>query len=414
MVEEASIQISRAILDIRKEFPILNTEINGNKLVYFDNAATTQKPSSVIEKIREYYENYNSNVHRGVHSLSQKATEEYENARNTIAKFINAKSNAEIIFTKGTTDGFNLLSYTLANDFIKEDDEIIISEMEHHANIVPWQILVAQTKAKLRVIPLTDNNELNIDEFKKTINEKTKIVSILHVSNALGTEVPIKEIIDISKYYGALTIVDAAQSIQHTKIDVQKLDCDFLLFSGHKLYGPLGIGILYGKEKILDMLPPYQTGGEMIETVSFDGTTFNSLPFKFEAGTPNIVGAIGLSEAIKYVNKIGLDNISKIEDELLQYADKKINKFEGLQLYSKARNKKSVLSFNFDNVHHSDLGTFLDKQGIAVRTGHHCTQPLMKSLGITGTVRASFAFYNTFEEIDTFIEGIDKSLKILR
>ena len=414
MFEEVTIQLSRDILKIRKEFPILNTKINGNNLVYLDNAATTQKPSSVIEKIREYYENYNSNVHRGVHSLSQKATEEYENARNTIAEFINAKSNTEIIFTKGTTDGFNLLTYTLANSFIKEDDEIIISEMEHHANIVPWQILVAQTKAKLRVIPLTDNNELNIDEFKKTINEKTKIVSILHVSNALGTEVPIQEIIDISKYYGALTIVDAAQSIQHTKIDVQKLDCDFLLFSGHKLYGPLGIGILYGKEKILDMLPPYQTGGEMIETVSFDGTTFNSLPFKFEAGTPNIVGAIGLSEAMKYVNKIGLDNISKIEDELLQYADKKINKFEGLQLYSKARNKKSVLSFNFDNVHHSDLGTFLDKQGIAVRTGHHCTQPLMKSLGITGTVRASFAFYNTFEEIDTFIEGIDKSLKILR
>lgn len=404
----------KPLSNIRSEFPILNRKVNGNDLVYFDNAATTQKPERVIKKIEHYYTDINSNVHRGVHTLSQIATDEFEKSRDIVKSFLNANKREEIIFTKGTTDSINLVAASVGKHMISEGDEILITEMEHHSNIVPWQMIAEEKGAKLRYIPLTDNSELDLSSIDELINDNTKFVSLVHVSNSLGTINDVKSIISKAHKYGALVMIDGAQSIQHFNVDVQALDCDFYCFSGHKLFGPLGIGVLYGKEDILNELPPYQGGGEMIEEVRMKKTTYNIPPFKFEAGTPNIVGAIGLAEAIEFFRSYDLSEIVKKEEELLKYAEDKIDSIEGSIRYSKAKNRVSVLSFNIEDVFHFDLGTFLDKMGIACRTGHHCTQPIMQKFGIQGTLRASFAFYNTKEEIDYFAESLDKSLNILR
>lgn len=398
---------------VREDFPILNKQVNGKKLIYFDNGATTQKPIMMLEKVAEYYNNINSNVHRGVHTLSQLATEEYENARETIREFLNAQSTNEIIFTKGTTDSINMAAYILGRKLLNPGDEILITEMEHHSNIVPWQMLAEERQAKLKYIPLNDSAELDYYKLDELITDRTKIVSIVHISNSLGTLNDIKSVIKKAHSFGAKVLIDGAQSVQHLAIDVQKLDCDMFCFSGHKLYGPLGIGILYGKEELLDQLPPYQGGGEMISEVTMEKTTYNKLPYKYEAGTPNIVGAIGLAASIKYLTSLGLENISNYEDELLKYAEHKLDSIDGSIRYSKAKDRKSILPFNFEGVYHYDLGLFLDKFGIAVRTGHHCCQPLMQRLGIQGTLRASFSFYNTKDEIDEFINAIEKSLPIL-
>lgn len=399
---------------IREDFPILQRKVNGKNLIYFDNGATTQKPQIMLDRIADYYTDLNSNVHRGVHTLSQLATEVYENARETVREFLNAQSTNEIIFTKGTTDSINLAAYTLGRKLLNPGDEILITEMEHHSNIVPWQMLAEEMGAKLKFITMTDSAELDYSKLDELITEKTKIVSIVHISNSLGTLNDIKNIIEKAHSFGAKVLIDGAQSIQHLAIDVQILDCDMYCFSGHKLYGPLGIGILYGKEELLDQLPPYQGGGEMISEVTMEKTTYNTLPYKYEAGTPNIVGAIGLGASIDYLNSIGIEKIANYEDELLRYAELKLDKIEGSIRYNKAKNRKSILPFNFEGVYHYDLGLFLDKFGIAVRTGHHCCQPLMQRLGIQGTIRASFSFYNTKEEIDEFINAIEKSLVILR
>lgn len=399
---------------IREDFPILNRQVNGKNLIYFDNGATTQKPQAMLDKVSEYYSDLNSNVHRGVHTLSQLATTEYENARETVRSFLNAKSTNEIIFTKGTTDSINLAAYTLGRKFVNAGDEILITEMEHHSNIVPWQMLAEERGAKLKYIPLTDAAELDYSKLDKLITEKTKLVSIVNVSNSLGTLNNIEKVIEKAHSVGAKVVVDGAQAIQHFAVDVQKLDCDMYCFSGHKLYGPLGIGILYGKEDLLDQLPPYQGGGEMISEVTMEKTTYNTLPYKYEAGTPNIVGAIGLAASIDYLNAIGMEAINHYEDELLRYAEQKLDAIEGIIRYSKAKVRKSILSFNFDGVYHYDLGMFLNKFGIAVRTGHHCCQPVMQRYDIQGTIRASFSFYNTKEEIDEFVTALEKSLAVLR
>lgn len=396
------------IAKIRADFPILSRELYGKPLVYLDNAATSQKPQFVMDKIAEMYTTVNSNVHRGVHYLSQAATDEHEAARKTVQKFINAVSPNEIVFTRGATESINLVASSFCKKFCKEGDEILITAMEHHSNIVPWQIQAEELGLKLKVAPINGEGELLIDEFESKISSKTKIIAVTHISNVLGTINPIKRLIEISHKYNVPILIDAAQSVQHAKVDVQDLDCDFLVFSSHKVYGPTGVGVLYGKEKWLNELPPYQGGGEMISSVSFEKTTFNHLPFKFEAGTPDFVGTAALATALDYVSSIGLDNISHHEDELLKYATEKMLKIEGLRIIGTAKNKSSVISFLIDNIHPYDIGTLLDKMGIAVRTGHHCAEPLMKELGIDGSVRASFAFYNTKEEVDALIHGLKR------
>ena len=400
------------IKKIRKDFPILDRDIYNHKLVYLDNAATTQKPKQVVEAMTEEYYNVNANVHRGVHYLSQKATDLHEEAREKVRGFINAKSTSEIIFTRGTTESMNLIASSFCEEFMKEGDEVIVSVMEHHSNIVPWQLQAARKGISLRVVPIDDKGEIIIDEYKKLFNEKTKIVSIAHVSNVLGTVNPIKEMIEIAHSHGVPFMVDGAQSAPHFAINVQDLDCDFFAFSGHKMYGPTGVGVLYGKESWLDRLPPYQGGGEMIESVSFEKTTFERLPFKFEAGTPDYIATHGLATAIDYIKALGIDNINKHERELTEYAMKRMREIEEIHIFGEAENKDAVVSFLVGDIHHLDMGTLLDRLGIAVRTGHHCAQPLMTRLGIQGTVRASFALYNTTEEIDMLIDGIKRVSKM--
>ena len=393
---------------MRADFPILSREVYGKPLVYFDNAATSQKPQCVIDKIAEMYTTVNSNVHRGVHYLSQAATDEHEAARKTVQKFINAVSPNEIVFTRGATESINLVASSFCHKFCKEGDEILITAMEHHSNIVPWQLQAEELGLKIKVAPINDEGELLIDELEKLISNNTKLIAVTHISNVLGSINPIDKIVEIAHSYNVPILIDAAQSVQHAKVDVQKLDCDFLVFSSHKVYGPTGVGVLYGKEKWLNELPPYQGGGEMIENVSFEKTTFNHLPFKFEAGTPDFVGTAALAAALNYVTSIGLDNIASHEDELLRYATEKMSTIPGMRIIGTAKNKSSVISFLIDNIHPYDIGTLLDKMGIAVRTGHHCAEPLMKELGIDGTVRASFAFYNTKEEVDIFLSGLKR------
>lgn len=396
------------IKTIRNEFPILSTEIYGKPLVYLDNGATSQKPRCVVEAMDDVYYKANANVHRGVHTLSQRATDLMEAGRMTVKEFINASSIEEVIFTKGTTESMNLVAHSFCQQFCNEGDEIIISAMEHHANIVSWQLQEAIRGIVLKVVPINERGELMIDELERMITPKTRLVSITHVSNVLGTINPIDKIIEIAHGHDVPVLIDAAQSVQHIEIDVQKMDCDFLVFSGHKVYGPTGIGVLYGKKKWLDAMPPYQGGGEMIGHVSFKKTTFNELPFKFEAGTPDYVGIVGLAEALKYVKSIGLQQIKEYEDELLKYCTEELMKIDGMKIYGTASHKSSVVSFLVKDIHHYDMGMLLDKMGIAVRTGHHCAQPLMEEMGIEGTVRASFAFYNTKEEIDILIAGIKR------
>lgn len=400
------------INEIRKEFPILERTVYGKPLIYLDNGATTQKPKSVIEAIVDEYYSVNSNVHRGVHYLSQQATELHEASREAVRKFINAAKTEEIIFTRGTTESINLIASSFGEAFLNAGDEVIVSTMEHHSNIVPWQLLEQRKGIKLRVIPITDEGEILIDEYKKLFSEKTKLVSVMHISNVLGTVNPIKEMISIAHSHNVPFLVDAAQSIPHTKVDVQDLDADFLVFSGHKVYAPTGVGVLYGKEKWLDKIPPYQGGGEMIKTVSFEKTTFNELPFKFEAGTPDYVGTTGLMKALQFVERVGIDNIAKHEHELTQYALSLLTQIPNLRVIGNASERSSVISFIIEGVHHFDLGTLLDRLGIAVRTGHHCAQPLMKRLGIDGTTRASFAVYNTKSEVEALASGIERVIKM--
>lgn len=394
---------------IRKDFPILQREVYGKPLVYFDNAATTQKPSVVIQALSTYYEEQNSNIHRAAHFLGEEATVAYEESRKNVQTFINAENAHEIIFTKGTTDSINLVASSFGKKFFKEDDEIIVSTLEHHSNIVPWQFICEQSGAKLRVIPISDSGEIIFSEYQKLLNDKTKLVAISHVSNAIGTINPIKEVIKEAHDLNIPVLIDGPQAIPHMKIDVQELDCDFYTFSSHKVYGPMGVGTLYGKEKYLNEMPPYQGGGEMINNVSFEKTTYNQLPFKFEAGTPNVADVIGFSEAIKYIRSIGMDNISSYEKSLAQYAEQELKKIPGVKIYGNAKHKASVISFIVEDIHPYDMGMIIDKLGVAVRTGHHCAQPLMNRLGIQGTIRASLAFYNTIEEIDLFIAAINKA-----
>ena len=400
-------------MDFQKDFPILNTKVNGRPLIYFDNAATSQKPKVVIDQINKYYETYNSNVHRGVHELSQKATSQYEAARAKVQQFIGANHLEEIIFTKGTTDGINIVASSWAENQLSKGDEIIISTMEHHSNIVPWQILCEKIGAVLVIAPINEKGELILEKFKNLISSKTKLISISHVSNTLGTINPIKEIIQLAKENNCKILVDAAQSVPHFGIQVSKLDCDFLVFSGHKIFAPTGVGVLYVKNDRYQEMKPYQGGGDMIKEVSFKKTTYNKPPYKFEAGTPNIAGVIGLSAAISYVESIGIDKISSLEDELLHYATAKIAELPNVKIFGTADNKASVISFNVDGIHPFDVGTLLDQSGIAIRTGHHCTQPLMSFYKIPGTARASFAFYNTKKEIDIFIEYLMKAIQML-
>ena len=397
---------------IREDFPILKQLVNGKPLVYLDNAATSQKPQSVIDTLVRYYTTENSNVHRGVHTLSQLATDDYEQARTQVRNFINAKEDEEIIFVRGTTEAINLVAQTFGRQKISEGDEIIISTMEHHSNIVPWQILCQEKGAKLRVIPINDAGELLLDEYEKLINPRTKLVSIVHQSNALGTINPVEDIVQIAHRQGVPVLLDGAQAVAHVSVDVQQLGCDFYAFSGHKLYGPTGIGVLYGKAALLEEMPPYQAGGEMIRSVTFEKTLYNVLPNKFEAGTPNIAGAIGLGAAISYVNGIGMDRIFSYESELLQYGTERLLAIGGLTLMGTAAKKGSVLSFVMDGVHPHDIGTILDAEGIAIRTGHHCAQPLMDRFGVAATARASLAFYNTKEEIDVLVKGIDRVIEV--
>ena len=402
------------IQEIRSQFTILNREVNGKPLVYLDNAATSQKPNSVLEIWKEYYTEINANVHRGIHTLSQLATEEMELSRRKIQKFINAKNDFEVIFTKGTTEGINLIAYILTQK-LKKDDEIIISYLEHHSNIVPWQLLCERTGAKLRVIPIDQNGILQLDYLDEFLSEKTKVVSVNQVSNALGIVNPIEEIIAKTRANSdAYIVIDGAQSVPHFKIDVQALDCDFFVFSGHKMYAPMGTGILYGKQEILEDLPPFHGGGEMIAVCSFDGTTYAGLPFKYEAGTPNVGGNIALGAAIDFINKIGHENIQQHENALLEYAQKYLLEIEGLKVYGENAKRTGVVSFNLEGIGiSSDVGMILDKMGVAVRTGHHCTQPIMNFFNIAGTVRASFAVYNTFQEIDLLVEGVKKAQRML-
>jgi len=397
---------------VRADFPILSQKVNGKPLVYFDNGATSQKPQVVIDAISKYYSEINANIHRGVHTLSQLATDAYEVSRNTIQNHLNAKYNHEIIFTSGTTFGINLVANGFAS-LLKAGDEVMVSALEHHSNIVPWQFLCEKTGAKLVVIPMNEKGELILSEFDNLLSEKTKIVTLNHISNALGTVNPIEYIIKKAHGVGAAVLIDGAQATPHLRPDVQALDCDFYVFSGHKVCGPTGVGILYGKEEWLRKLPPYQGGGEMIAEVTFEKTTYADLPHKFEAGTPNISGGIVLGTAIDYMNSIGFDNIAAYEQELLDYGTKRLQEIEGLTIYGTSENKASVISFNIEGIHPYDIGTIIDKLGIAVRTGHHCAQPIMNFFNIPGTIRASFAFYNTKEEIDIFVEAVEKAQMML-
>ncbi|MFT4846022.1 MAG: cysteine desulfurase/selenocysteine lyase [Cryomorphaceae bacterium] len=395
-------------------FPILKREVNGHKLVYLDNAASAQKPKQVLKAIENYYFNEHSNVHRGVHYLSQLATESYEGARERMRRFINASSTKEIIFTKGCTDGINLVASAFAKAHLKEGDEVLITEMEHHSNIVPWQMACSDKGAKLVVANVNEDGSIDMDDLKSKLSDRTKLVSVVHISNALGTINPVKEIVAEAKKFGAYTLVDGAQAAPHGEIDVQDIDCDFYVFSGHKMYGPTGSGILYGKESVLENMPPYQGGGEMIKTVTFEKTTYNELPFKFEAGTPDMAAAIGLATAADFMEDFGIDNISEIENGLVAYATERLLEIDGLKIVGTADHKASVVSFVVEGTHPSDIGAIIDKLGIAIRTGHHCTQPLMDKFGLPGTCRASFAAYNTLEEIDLLTEGVKRAVNMLR
>ena len=396
------------IQKIREDFPILDREVYGKPLIYLDNGATTQKPRQVVEAITDEYYSVNANVHRGVHFLSQQATELHEASRETVRRFINARSSNEIVFTRGTTESINLLASSFADSQMKEGDEVIVSVMEHHSNIVAWQLQAARKGIVLKVIPMNDRGELLLDEYEKLFSERTKLVSFAHVSNVLGTVNPAKEMIATAHAHGVPVLIDGAQSVPHMKVDVQDLDADFFAFSGHKIYGPTGVGVLYGKEEWLDKLPPYQGGGEMIQSVSFEKTTFNELPFKFEAGTPDYIGTTALAKALDYVSAIGMENIAAHEHELTLYAMQRLKEINGMRIFGEAEHKSSVISFLVGNIHHLDMGTLLDRLGIAVRTGHHCAQPLMIRMGIEGTVRASFGLYNTKEEIDMLAAGIER------
>lgn len=393
---------------VRADFPILGREVYGKPLVYIDNGATTQKPRVVVDAMVDEYYSVNANVHRGVHFLSQQATELHEAGRETVRRFINARSTNEIIFTRGTTESINLLASSFVEEMMDEGDEVIISTMEHHSNIVPWQLMAARRGIAIKVIPINDRGELLLNEYEKLFSERTKLVSVTHVSNVLGTVNPVKQMIAMAHEHGVPVMIDGAQGVPHAAVDVQDLDVDFYAFSGHKVYGPTGVGVLYGKEEWLDRLPPYQGGGEMIQTVTFEKTTFNELPFKFEAGTPDFVATTALARAIDYVTELGMENIAAYEHELTQYAMQRLKEIPGMRLIGEAAEKSSVVSFLVGNIHHFDMGTLLDRLGIAVRTGHHCAQPLMQRLGIEGTVRASFGLYNTREEVDTLVSGVER------
>ncbi len=401
------------IQKIRADFPILDQEINGRKLVYFDNAATTQKPQQVIDVITHYYQHDNANIHRGIHTLAERATRDFEASREAIRAFLGASSIEEIIFTSGTTQGINLVASTFGRKFIQAGDEIIISGLEHHSNIVPWQMLCEEKGCILKVIPVNDLGELDLEAYQQLLSEKVKLVSVNHVSNSLGTINPVAEIIRLAHGVGAKVLIDGAQATSHLNIDVQALDVDFYVFSAHKLYGPTGIGALYGKKALLEAMPPYMGGGEMIKEVSFEKTTYNDLPYKFEAGTPNIADVVAMKTALEYTQNIGRERIAAYEDELLQYATAQLSTIEGLRIVGQAAQKVSVVSFVIEGIHHQDIGVLLDNQGIAVRTGHHCTQPLMKRFGLLGTSRASFAMYNTLEEIDRLVAGLQRVKKML-
>ena len=397
---------------VRKDFPILESTVYGKPLVYLDNGATTQKPRCVIEQLTNGYLHHNANVHRGVHFLSQDATDLHEAARSRVQRFINARESAEIIFTRGTTESINLVAYSFGEAFLNEGDEVILTDMEHHSNIVSWQLLQKRKGIVIRHARLNDVQELDIEHFKSLFSERTRIVSLAHVSNVLGTVNPVKELIEFAHARNVPVLVDGAQSIPHLKVDVQQLDCDFYVFSGHKIYGPTGVGVLYGKRQWLEQMPPYQGGGEMIQSVSFDGTTFNELPYKFEAGTPDFIGTVALATALDYVDALGMDNIADYEHQLLAYCTSEFLKIPGMRIFGNAREKSAVMSFLVGDIHHYDMGMLLDKLGIAVRTGHHCAEPLMHSLGIQGTVRASFSFYNTVEEVDKLVAGIRRVAKM--
>ena len=413
MITASAIEQGFDVQVIRRQFPALNREVKGKPLVYFDNAATTQKPQVVIDALVNYYSNYNANIHRGIHTLAEEATAAYEGTRDTVKEFINAPSREQIIFTKGTTEGINLVAQTWGRQNIKEGDEIIISTMEHHSNIVPWYILCQEKKAVLKIIPINDRGELLLDEYEKLLGPKTKLVSIVHVSNALGTINPVKEMIASAHKAGAVVLVDGAQSSVHLDIDVQDMDCDFFAFSSHKIYGPTGVGVLYGKTHLLESMPVYQGGGEMIKEVTFDNITYNELPYKYEAGTPNIADTIAFRAALEFTKQLGKDAIRQHENELLVYATEQLEQIPGLKIIGRAQNKISVISFIIDKVHPQDLGILLDNRGIAVRTGHHCAQPLMDCFCIPGTTRASFALYNRKEEVDALVAGLEKAIKML-
>ncbi len=418
MIETATIQNRLDVYAIRRQFPVLNREVKGKPLVYFDNAATSQKPQSVIDALVNYYSGYNANIHRGIHTLAEEATLAFESTRDAVQQFINAESREQIIFTRGTTEGINLVAYTWGRQNIKAGDEIIISTMEHHSNIVPWQILCEEKGAVLKVIPISDEGDLLMDDpiaigFEKLLNARTKLVSIVHASNALGTINPVKQIIDAAHKAGAVVLVDGAQSTVHLDIDVQEMDCDFFVFSSHKIYGPTGVGVLYGKKHLLESMPPFQGGGEMIKEVTFEKTIYNDLPYKYEAGTPNIADTIALKTALDFINQTGKEKIRKHEEELLNYSTEQLEQIPGLRIIGKAKEKVSVVSFVVDGTHPQDIGILLDNRGIAVRTGHHCAQPCMVRFRIPGTVRASFAVYNTKEEIDDLVIGLQKAIKML-
>jgi cysteine desulfurase/selenocysteine lyase len=399
---------------IRKQFPILHQQVNGRDLVYLDNAATSQKPLVVIDALIDYYKSYNANIHRGIHTLAEKATKAYEETRHTAQRFINAKSEQEIIFTRGVTEGINLVASSYGRAFLKEGDEIIISGLEHHSNIVPWQLVCEEKKAKLQVIPVSPEGELDLDTFKKILSGKTKIVAINHASNSLGTINPVKEVIKLAHEVGAVVLIDGAQAGAHLEIDVQDMDCDFYCLSAHKMYGPTGTGILYGKKELLEKMPPYHGGGEMIKEVTFEKTTYNDLPYKFEAGTPNIADVVAYKYAFDFINELGRENIAAHEHELLTYATERVSKLKSVKLVGTAKNKVGVLAFTVEGIHHFDIGQMLDARGIAVRTGHHCTQPLMTCYGIEGTVRASFAVYNTKKEVDQLVEGLERVINFMK
>jgi len=400
------------VIAARNDFPILNEQVHGKPLVYLDNAATSQKPKQVIEALDKYYRETNSNIHRGVHTLSEKATAIYEEARGKVKEFINADSTKEIVFVRGATEGINLVAQSFGRNTLKAGDEIIITELEHHSNIVPWQILSEQTGATLNYIPINNAGELILEEYEKLLSDKTRIVAVGHISNALGTINPITTIIEKAHAVGAKVLIDGAQAVPHTTVDVKELDCDFYVFSGHKLFGPTGIGVLYGKESLLESMPPYQGGGDMIQMVTMEKSTYNDLPYKFEAGTPHIAGVIGLGAAIDYVNDLGLATAAQYENELLDYANEQANQVAGMNLVGTAKNKTSILSFTLDGIHPHDIGTILDGEGVAIRAGHHCAMPVMERFNIPATARASFAFYNTRQEVDSLIQAIEKCQKV--